>query len=81
MSNLASNSEYMKKFGEKLRTLRQQRGLSQNQLGDRLGVTRNYISRMERGEKIPNVAMLLKIARLFDVSLDQLAKDELELDE
>jgi transcriptional regulator with XRE-family HTH domain len=57
----------MKKFGEKLRLLRQQRGLSQSELGDMLEVTRTHVSRMERGEKIPNVPMLLKISDIFQV--------------
>jgi transcriptional regulator with XRE-family HTH domain len=36
---------------------------------------------MERGEKVPNAAMILRIANTFDVSIDLLMKDELELDE
>jgi transcriptional regulator with XRE-family HTH domain len=35
---------------------------------------------MERGERTPNVAMLLKIAELFNVSFDQLMNDDLEID-
>jgi transcriptional regulator with XRE-family HTH domain len=70
----------MKRLGEKLRTLRQRRGLTLRELGDRLDVDYGYVGRMERGEKIPNLEMLLKISDLFGVSLDQLARDELELD-
>jgi transcriptional regulator with XRE-family HTH domain len=70
----------MKRLGEKLRTLRQQRGLSQTQLGDLLGVHYSHVGRLERGEKTPNLAMLLKISRLFNVSADVLIKDELDLD-
>ncbi len=70
----------MKRFGEKLRTLRERRGLSQRQLGDMLGVTRTHVSRMERGEKTPNVAMVLKVADIFGVTTDQLIRDEIELD-
>ncbi len=40
----------------------------------------SYVSKLESGEKQPSLEMALKIARLFDVSLDKLAKDELELD-
>ena len=50
------------------------------QLGDALGVSYSYVGKMERGEKIPNIAMLVKIADLFDICLDKLARDELELD-
>lgn len=70
----------MEKFGEKLRTLRRQRALTITQLGDKLGVSYSYIGKMERGEKIPNIAMLVKIADLFEIGLDKLVRDELELD-
>ncbi len=58
-------------------TLRKQRGLSLRQLGDMLGVSDSYVGRMEKGKKIPNVAMVIKISHLFDVTTDQLVKDEL----
>ncbi|MFN8490954.1 MAG: helix-turn-helix transcriptional regulator [Caldilineaceae bacterium] len=70
----------MKRFGEKLRTLRQRHSFTMRRLADMLGVRDSYISQMETGDKIPNVAMLIKIADVFNVSLDQLARDELELD-
>ena len=71
----------MERFGEKLRTLRNRQGLSLRQLSDMLEVGHSYIAKMERGEKTPNVAMVLKIARIFDVSTDMLIKDELELED
>ena len=71
----------MKRFGEKLRTLRQQQELSQMQLGEMLEVHHSHVGRIERSEKIPNIAMLLKISRIFNVSADILIKDELELDQ
>ncbi|MBN1220504.1 MAG: helix-turn-helix transcriptional regulator [Anaerolineae bacterium] len=70
----------MKKFGEKLRALRNRRGLTLRQLSNMLDVDYGYVGRMERGEKIPNVAMVLKISQIFDVSTDVLLKDELELE-
>ena len=70
----------MKRFGEKLRTLRQRRDLTLRQLATVLEVSNGYISRMETGNKTPNVAMLVKIANFFNVDLNQLVKDEFELD-
>ncbi len=70
----------MKKFGEKLRRLRQRQGLSQTELGQQLGVQQSYVGKLERGEKTPNVAMLGKIAALFQVSFDRLLDDEVEVD-
>ena len=70
----------MKRFGEKLRTLRQQQGVSQMQLGEMLEVHHSHVGRIERNEKTPNIAMLLKISRIFNISADILIKDELNLD-
>ncbi len=70
----------MKNFGEKLRILRQRKNLSQTELSELLGVSRTHVSRMERGEKIPNVAMLIKISDIFEVIADRLIRDELELE-
>lgn len=74
------NSESMKRFGEKLRTLRNRRELTLRQLSDLLEVGYSYIGKMERGEKIPNASMIVKIADIFGVTADQLMRDDLELD-
>jgi transcriptional regulator with XRE-family HTH domain len=71
----------MNRFGEKLRVLRNKQGFSLRQLGDMLEVGYSYIAKMERGEKVPNVAMVLKISQIFDVTTDVLIKDELELED
>ena len=44
-------------------------------------VDHSYVARLEKGEKMPNVAMVLKISQIFDVSTDVLIKDELEVDD
>ena len=69
----------MQRFGEKLRTLRQKRSLSLRQLGDLLGVYHNHVAQLESGKRIPNAAMILKIADIFGVSTDVLMRDELDL--
>jgi transcriptional regulator with XRE-family HTH domain len=69
----------MNRFGEKLFALRTKRGYTIRELGDRLGVYHTYISQMEKGKKIPNAAMLLKLADLFCVSTDILMRDEVDL--
>jgi transcriptional regulator with XRE-family HTH domain len=70
----------MNKFGEKLQRLRQRQGLSQRQLAEMLSISRTHVSKMERSEKIPNIAMLLKVANIFGVTTDLLIRDELELE-
>ncbi len=69
----------MNRFGEKLHTLRERQGLSLSQLGARLDVSKNYVWNMEKGYKTPNIAMLIKIARLFNVTADQLIMDDQEI--
>jgi len=70
----------MKQFGEKLRALREQQNISQRALSQALEVDQRHISRMERGERAPSAAMLLKVATFFEVSADVLLRDELELE-
>ena len=81
MSVKSTKNFEMKNFGKKLRNLRTRNGLSQRELGDILGVNHRHVGRMEQGERIPNAAMILKISRAFDVCIDKLMKDELELDD
>ncbi len=71
----------MQRFGEKLRILRDKHGLTLRQLGAMLEVSHTFVAQLEKGEKTPNVAMVLKISQVFDVSTDVLIKDELELED
>jgi transcriptional regulator with XRE-family HTH domain len=71
----------MQKFGEKLRTLRNKRGMTLKELAIELGLNAHgYISEIESGKKKPTVEFVLNVARLFDVSTDKLLKDELEVE-
>jgi transcriptional regulator with XRE-family HTH domain len=81
VSNLANDYESMKRLGEKLRTLREQRGFSLQQLGNMLEVSKTYVWEMEKGQKMPNIAMLVKICDVFGVASDVLIRDDLELED
>ncbi|MFN8486907.1 MAG: helix-turn-helix transcriptional regulator [Caldilineaceae bacterium] len=71
----------MKRFGEKLRTLRSRRNMTLRELSDRLGFrSHGFVGDLETGRKKPSVELVVEIARLFDVCVDQLVKDELEVD-
>ncbi|MFQ5436430.1 MAG: helix-turn-helix domain-containing protein [Anaerolineae bacterium] len=70
----------MKRFGEKLASLRKERGLTARQLGTMLDVSHTFVLHLEKGQRTPNAAMILKIADIFGVATDQLMRDELELD-
>ena len=63
-------------LGEQIRTLRTARALSQVQLAERLGVTKQSVSNWENNNILPSVDMLKKIAHFFSCSTDYL----LELD-
>jgi transcriptional regulator with XRE-family HTH domain len=59
------------KFSKFLRETRLKAGLNQQQLGDKVGVDRSYISQIERGEKVPSTDTLRKIARVLGVKTSQ----------
>ncbi|MCF2665302.1 helix-turn-helix domain-containing protein [Oscillibacter valericigenes] len=59
-------------FYEVFTDLRKKMGFSQNQVADELHVTRQAVSRWERGETIPEPETLLALSRLFDVSVNTL---------
>ncbi|MFN8494134.1 MAG: helix-turn-helix transcriptional regulator [Caldilineaceae bacterium] len=69
----------MERFGEKLRILRQQRGLTLQELSQLLGVSTTHIWNIENGKKMPNVTMVIKVSDIFTVTSDQLIRDELEV--
>ncbi len=70
----------IQRFGEKLHTLRTQKGFTLKELAYQLGhAAHGYISELETGKKLPTVELVLSIARLFNVTTDELLKDELEL--
>lgn len=64
------------KFKDKLVEERKSRGLSQEQLADKLGVSRQAISRWEAGNALPDVYNLKRISELFDISADYLLNDD-----
>ncbi len=71
----------MKVFSEKLLELRRREGLSQEQLADQLGVTRQSVSKWESGAAVPELGKLIALSELFGVSVDYLVKDRLEMPE
>ena len=66
-------------FGEKLTNLRKQKGLSQEELGEELNVTRQTISKWELGQTSPDTAKLTEIANYFNVGVDELTNEEKEV--
>ena len=58
--------------GARLADLRKRRGYSQEALAEKLGLSRQAISKWERGESSPDTDTLIALARLYGVSLDEL---------
>lgn len=63
-------------FSEKLKQLRKTNGISQEQLAEKAGVSRQTISKWESGEVLPDTENALLLSKIFGVSLDYLLKDE-----
>ena len=64
------------KFGDKLSQLRRKNGLSQEELGEKLNVTRQTISKWELGQSKPDTDKLMEISKLLNVDFNQLIDDE-----
>ena len=70
----------MERVGEKLRTLRLQHNLTTRQLAEELRISQAQVSRIENGLRQPSGDLIVRIADYFGVSLDQLMRDDLDLD-
>lgn len=64
------------KLSDKLPLLRQQHGLSQEDLAQRLNVARQTISKWETGQALPELPSLLALCDLYHLSLDRLVRDD-----
>lgn len=65
-------------LAEKIMQLRKQRGWSQEELADKLGISRQSVSKWESGMSIPDLDKILKLGGVFGVSTDYLLKEDLE---
>ena len=59
-------------LGEKIRDLRKRDGLSQEEVAEKLNVSRQMISKYELGETLPDLEKLEELTKLFEVSYDDL---------
>lgn len=63
-------------LSEKLKELRTGAGLTQEQVAEKLGVTRSAIARWESGKGIPDISNLILISDYFNISLDEMIKGD-----
>lgn len=67
-------------FHDKLYQLRKQKGLSQEELANRLNVSRQTVSKWELGDSTPDMEKLTAISNLFVISLDELVMDKIPME-
>lgn len=70
--NLNSGGKVMnfKKVGEQIAALRKAKGLTQSELGERIGVSFQAVSKWERGETLPDITLLPDLAKILETTID-----------
>lgn len=67
------------RFEEKLMKLRKMNGFSQEDLGNKINVSRQIVSKWELGQSKPNMNNLMQISKLFNINLEDLTNDDVEI--
>ena len=67
-------------FGENLKTLRKNKGITQEELAARLNIVRQTVSKWEKDQSVPDAEMLAKLAEIFEVPVSQLLGSRIEPD-
>lgn len=65
-------------FAEKLKSIRKQAGMSQEKLAEKIGVSRQAVTKWETDAGIPDIENIMAISTLFDISIDELLSNERE---
>ena len=68
-------------FQENLKALRRKKGMSQEELAARLHVVRQTISKWEKGLSVPDSALLIRLAEVFEVPVSKLLGERIEAEE
>lgn len=68
----------MSSFGQKLRYIRKTKGLSQEQLGERLQTTKQVISRYESGSRLPKIDFVSKLGNVLNVPFSFILNDSID---
>jgi len=75
MPRRAERNPEGQRFGETLRRLRKERGLSQEALAERANMAADYLGFIERGENVPTLSVLLKLAKALEIDAADLFSD------
>lgn len=71
------DKDFLKKIGIKLKVLRSLKGLSQDDIANRLDIDKSYYSKVERGLTNPTLLYLKKLSEVLDVPTEELVKTEI----
>jgi len=63
-------------LSEKIQILRKQSGMSQEQLAEKITVSRQAVSKWEQGESFPDIDNIVQLSKIFSVSTDYLLRDD-----
>lgn len=66
-------------FGEKIKSERKRRGWSQEELAEKLYVSRQSVSKWENGQHYPSIETIIKTSDLFGITIDELLRSDEEL--
>ena len=66
------NKEFLKKIGLKLKVIRSLRGMSQDDIVNKLDIDKSYYSKVERGLTNPTLLYMKNLAEILDVNLEDL---------
>lgn len=69
---MRTNAKLPKTLGKKIKKLRKEAGLTQEQLAEKVGVSRAYMGYVEQGRNTPSLEVLEKISKVLKVPLSQL---------
>ena len=75
MPRRSTRSKEGQKFGETVRRLRKQAGLSQEALAERANLSADFLGFIERGENVPTLTTILQLARALGVQPSKIIKD------
>lgn len=73
---MISESEILKKFGERVRQLRKEKDISQEELAHRANLHRTYIGMIERAEKNITLLNIEKIANALEITLKEIFEEK-----
>lgn len=68
-------------IGKTISTLRKEKNMTQSEVADKLGVSYQAVSKWERDESLPDITLLPEIADLFGITIDQLLRGGLEMND